>query len=128
VNARDREQQLGIERLLIEEATERLLAGTAQRSSGRLNIVALAEEAGIGRARLYEHHPDLVEAFKSQVGMVPSSPDMQALCGHLDAVRGRIAELEAENGLLQDRIRTLSAVIVELSLHADTQGNVVPLR
>lgn len=48
--------------------------------------------------------------------------------GQLDAARGRIAELEAQNLFLQQRIRTLNVVIVELSLDGHIQRNVIPLR
>jgi hypothetical protein len=110
------------------EAAERLLAGTAAASSGRLNVVALAEEAGLNRTSLYQRHPDLVTDFQTRAGLTPASPTTQAVQGQLDTARTRIAELEKENSALEQRIRTLSAIIAEMSLEADGKSNVVPLR
>jgi hypothetical protein len=47
----------------IQAAAARLLAGAPQRSNGRLCVVTLAGEAWLNRARLYEQHGDLVDAF-----------------------------------------------------------------
>jgi hypothetical protein len=118
------------EREQVKAAAERLLSGSAVRSSGRLNAVALAEEAGINRTRLYDHHFDVLADFKARAGLDTSSPSLAAMSGKLDAAQERIAELADENARLKERIRTLSAIIVELSLDADRgrPADIVPLR
>ncbi|MDA8358937.1 MAG: hypothetical protein M0Z95_22155 [Actinomycetota bacterium] len=47
------------ERQAILAAMERLFAGTPLRSSGSLDIVALAEEASLKRNKLTHKHTDL---------------------------------------------------------------------
>ncbi|MGC0417798.1 hypothetical protein [Embleya sp. AB8] len=45
----------------------RLLAGTRQRSNGRLDITQPAIEADLKRRRLTHQHPDLKDLFQEQV-------------------------------------------------------------
>src|SRR6266511_1252333 len=54
------------EREAITEAMRRLFAGTPIRSSGNLDIVALAEEAGLKRNKLTHKHTDLRDAFYAE--------------------------------------------------------------
>jgi hypothetical protein len=115
------------ERHQLEAALERLLSGAPIRSSGQFTIVALAQESQIKRARIYEQYPDLVAAFRARAGNIPPPPALQALRGEVDTVRAKNKELVAENCQLRDRIRTLSAVIAELTHQSDV-NNVVPLR
>ena len=122
----DRQAHLDHERQQIREAAQRLLAGTAQRSSGKHTVAALAVEAGISRQRLYEHHADLLARFKTTMGGGAIAPSVQALQQQLASSRERIHELEGQVTLLQDRIRTLGAVITELTLEARAD-NVVAL-
>ncbi len=121
----DRQAHLDNERHQVREAAGRLLAGTPQRSNGRHTVAALAAEAGISRQRLYEHHADLAAEFKTTTGGA-ISPNVEALQQQLANSRERIHELEGQVTLLQERIRTLGAVITELSLEAQA-GNVVVL-
>jgi hypothetical protein len=51
----------------IRAATDRILAGTPQRSNGALPIVALAIEADVPRNALTQHHPDLKTKFYDRV-------------------------------------------------------------
>jgi hypothetical protein len=104
------------------------LSGTALRSSGRLTVVALAEEAGIKRTRLYELHREQVDDFLARAGRSPAGPNTDALHGQLEEAHAKIAELVAENVAQQGRIRTLLALVSELSLQADGSTNVVPMR
>lgn len=125
----DRASSLAAEASEVEAAAERLLNGTALRSSGRrLSVVALAEEAGMKRTRLYELHREQVDAFLAQAGRIPAGPSMQALQAQLEEARAKIAELEAENAAQQGRIRTLLALVSEISLQADGSTNVMPMR
>jgi hypothetical protein len=125
----DRASSLAAEASEVEAAAERLLNGTALRSSGRrLSVVALAKEAGMKRTRLYELHREQVDAFLAQAGRIPAGPSMQALQAQLEEARAKIAELEAENAAQQGRIRTLLALVSEISLQADGSTNVMPMR
>ncbi|WP_159929376.1 hypothetical protein [Rhodococcus sp. WAY2] len=54
------------ERDAILAAMERLLAGTPLRSSGNLDIISLAEEAGLKRNKLTHKHTDLKERFYAE--------------------------------------------------------------
>ena len=54
------------EREAITEAMRRLFAGTPIRSSGNLDIVTLAEEAGLRRNKLTHKHTDLRDAFYAE--------------------------------------------------------------
>ncbi len=122
----DRQAHLDYERHQVREAAERLLAGKPQRSNGKPTVVALAAEAGISRQRLYEHHADLVAEFKTATGSGLVSLDAQALQRRLVDSCEPINELEGQVCVLQERIRTLSALITELTLEANA-GNVVAL-
>jgi hypothetical protein len=54
------------ERQAITAAIERLLAGTPLRSSGALDVVTLAEEAGVKRNKLTHKHTDLKDRFSAE--------------------------------------------------------------
>jgi AcrR family transcriptional regulator len=122
----DREACLDNERHRVREAAQRLLTGVPRHSNGRHTVAALAVETGISRQRLYEHHADLVAEFKAATGRGANPPNVQALQQQLADSRNRTHQLEEQVALLQNRIRTLSAVIAELSLEAQAR-NVVAL-
>ncbi len=54
------------ERAAITAAMARLFAGTPTRSSGNLDILALAQEAGLKRNKLTHRHTDLKHQFYVQ--------------------------------------------------------------
>jgi hypothetical protein len=54
------------ERQAILAAMQRLFAGTPLQSSGNLDIVALADEAGLKRNKLTHKHPDLKDQFYAE--------------------------------------------------------------
>jgi hypothetical protein len=54
------------ERQAIVAAMGRLLAGTPERSSGNLDIVSLAAEAGLKRNKLTHKHTDLRDQFYAE--------------------------------------------------------------
>lgn len=128
MNHYERIAGLADERQRVTDAVERLLTNTARASSGRLNVVALAEEAGINRTSLYQRHRDLVDDFKTRAGLAPASPTAQAIQGQLDAAHARITELEQANTAQRQQIRTLTALVVELDLAVDGKTNVIPLK
>lgn len=82
------------ERRAILAAMERLFAGTPLRSSGSLDIVALAEEAGLERNKLTHKHTDLKEQFYAE-------------CRARDGVTEREAKLHSEIALLRARLEEL---------------------
>jgi len=121
-----RQAHLDNERHQVREAAQRLLTGAPQHSNGRHTVAALAVEAGISRQRLYEHHTELVTEFKTTTGRGSVSPTIQALQQQLADSRERVQQLEGQVIVLQIRIRTLAAVITELTLEAQA-SNVVAL-
>ncbi len=62
------------ERQRIHDATQKLLAGTPQRSNGKLTVSNLAIEARLSRQRLYEHHPTSSAPSKRARALGPSRP------------------------------------------------------
>lgn len=119
--------QAADERRLISEAVQRLLARNPQRSDGKLTIATLAIEAGVSRQRLYEHHADLLADFRIQATGTPgTSPEISALRSQLAEAHERIRELEAAAITREDKIKTLCAVIAELT-HEANATNVVAL-
>ncbi|WP_329314413.1 hypothetical protein [Streptomyces sp. NBC_01262] len=118
-------EQVARERRLIGEAAARLLAGTPQRSEGKLTVASLAIESGVPRHRLYEHHAESLSQFKASAGGGPLTPNQQALQQRLEDAQARVASLEADNKLLQRRISSLSAIIAELSHEAHGENVVV---
>ncbi|GAS93504.1 hypothetical protein LIX17_25220 (plasmid) [Mycobacterium avium subsp. hominissuis] len=115
------------ERLLVQAAMIRLRENQAERSNGAHTIVALADESGISRQRLYEHHSDLLNEFKASVGCGPVAPNAEALQRQLAQARHHHQELAAENAQLRSKIRTLSAVITELTHETYGTNVVVPM-
>ncbi|MFC6127925.1 hypothetical protein [Mycolicibacterium llatzerense] len=116
-----------IERKHVEEAIDRLIAGTPLHTTGHHTVVALAKESGVQRTRLYEQYPDLIADFKQRAQQAISPRLIIATSDELTQAHQRAKELIAENTQLRQRIRTLSAVIAELSIERD-QNNVVRLR
>jgi len=128
MNHYDRLARLDTERQHVKDAAQRLLAGTARASNGTPTVTSLARESGINRTSLYQRHPDLLAEFKANVPNAAVTPAAQALRGQLDAARTRIADLEQQNAALGERVRALSALVVEMSLEADGKANVIPLK
>lgn len=112
------------ERQRVRAAINRIRDNKAEQSNGARTVVALADESGISRQRLYEYHGDLLNEFKATVGCGPVSPNVEALQRQLAQAREHNQELAAENAQLRGKIRTLSAVITELT-HDTSGANVV---
>lgn len=112
------------ERQRVRVAINRIRNNKAERSSGAFTVVALADESGVSRQRLYEHHSDLLNEFKVTVGCGPVTPNVKALQRQLAQARDHNQELTTENAQLRSKIRTLSAVITELT-HETSGANVV---
>ena len=115
------------ERQRVRAAMSRLRDNKAEQSNGGRTVVALADESGVSRQRLYELHSDLLNEFKATVGCGPVAPNVEALQRQLVQAGVQNQELAAENAHLQSKIRTLSAVIAELTHETSGANVVVPL-
>lgn len=115
------------ERQQVRAAVSRLRDDKAEQSNGARTVVALADESGVPRQRLYEHHSDLLNEFKATVGCGPVAPNVEALQRQLARARDHNQELAVENGELRGKIRTLSAVITELTHDTSGANVVVPI-
>lgn len=124
MNIPERSQRLDNERQMLAAAEQRLLAGTPSRSNGALTVAGLAREAGLSRARVYEHHAEAIRDFHTHTGRAPVTPTAAALQAEIDTARLRIDELEQDRARLRAHIETLCAVITELSQESYL-GNVV---
>jgi chromosome segregation ATPase len=107
------------EREAIIAAMERLLAGTPLRSSDNLDIISLAEEAGLKRNKLTHKHTDLKDRFyaerRAREGMTAREAKLHDEIAQLKA---RIDELREE----RDNYRTANEVFAR-ALHALTIEN-----
>jgi len=118
--------QLDTDRCLIRQASERLLAGTPERSDGRLTVANLAIESGIQRHRLYEHHAELIAEFRSSTAAPSTGPNLQALRQQLAEAYEKIRQYQATEAQFEAKIRTLCAIIAELT-HEANATNVIAL-
>lgn len=112
------------ERQRVRAAINRIRDNKAEQSNGARTVVALADESGIPRQRLYERYGDLLNEFKATVGCGPVTPNVEALQRQLAQARDHNQELATENAHLRSKMRTLSAVITELT-HDTSGANVV---
>src|SRR6266536_646851 len=120
-NPTTRQAQLDTERQQIQDASRRLIAGTATRSNGRPTVSALAIEADLPRHRLYEHHADLIAEFVT-AGPTPGTATASALQQQLTDAHKRIQALDDTNTILRRQLTTLAAVITELTHEAQTDN------
>lgn len=84
------------DRRAITAAMQRLFAGTPLRSSGKLDIVTLAQEAGVKRNKLTHKHTDLKDLFYAQKRTRDGVPDNEV------KLREQIAALQKTNQSLRD--------------------------
>jgi chromosome segregation ATPase len=107
------------ERDAITAAMERLLAGTPLRSSGNLDIISLAEEAGLKRNKLTHKHIDLKDRFYAERRARKGMTDREAkLHNEIAQLKACIDELRKE----RDNYRTANEVFAR-ALHALTIEN-----
>ncbi|MEV1174628.1 hypothetical protein [Nonomuraea sp. NPDC049784] len=85
------------ERTAIVAAMARLLSGMPLRSSGNLDIVTLAAEAGLKRHHLTHKHTDLKELFYAQVKTRGGIPDRERkLHEEIAALTAKVESLRAD--------------------------------
>jgi chromosome segregation ATPase len=107
------------ERDAITAAMERLLAGIPLRSSGNLDIITLAAEAGLKRNKLTHKHTDLKDRFYAERRAREGMRDREAkLHKEIARLKARIDELRGE----RDNYRTANEVFAR-ALHALTVEN-----
>jgi hypothetical protein len=104
------------DRRAIQAAADRLLTGTPLRSTGKLTIVQLANEAGVKRWLLTHKHRDLAEQFQARVRAAGGDPPPVA---DLKIQIGRLAEdntrLRADNAERKAVTTYYAHIINELS-------------
>ena len=125
------------ERQVIRDAMARLLNGEPIRSNGALNVVTLAQEAGVKRHLLTHRHTDLREEFYARVrsqGRVPQSEvALRQRVSELDAsvarLRGDNARLAAEVSLLRriNNVLEVEKARLEESFEALRSGKVTSI-
>ena len=107
------------ERQAVVAAMERLLAGTPLRSSGNLDIVTLANEAGVKRNKLTHKHTDLKDRFYAECRARDGVTEREAkLCSQITLLKARVDELRNE----RDHYRTASEVFAR-AMHVLTVEN-----
>ena len=95
------------ERDAITEAMRRLFAGTPLRSSGNLDIITLAEEAGLKRNKLTHKHTDQRDAFYAERARRAGVSEREIkLQEQITELTRRVNDLRAE----RDNYRTTSEV------------------
>ncbi|WP_239396374.1 hypothetical protein [Frankia sp. CiP3] len=107
------------ERAAIKAAMERLFAGRPLRSSGSLDIVTLAEEAGVKRNKLTHKHTDLKNLFYAERKARAATPEREL------KLREEIAALKGANSALReerDRYRVASETFAR-AIHILTVEN-----
>ena len=105
------------ERTAISAASDRLLAGTPLRSSGKLTVSALITESGLRRDVIYGDHKDQVEAFRAKVKAQNSTPAaMQQLAAQNAGLQDRLTAVKAELAAERETGTVLRRMVAELSL------------
>jgi hypothetical protein len=115
-------------RRAIIEAADRLLAGQAIRSTGRLSISQLAIEAGVARWRLTHQHLDLQEHFRdrarhAEAYISENGPETD----NFRKLKSAHAKLLAHCAALEEQVKAYATVIELLSREreADLKGSPV---
>jgi len=106
------------QRQQIRDAMDRLIAGTALHSDGKLTIKSLAEEAQIKRWVLTHRYTDLQDEFRARIADTTGNqpPALRKLHdAHLEATE-KIRELRAEVAELKATLRQFERVVQVLAL------------
>lgn len=106
------------QRQQIRDAMDRLIAGTAVHSDGKLTIKSLAEEAQVKRWVLTHRHTDLQDEFRARIadtnGNQPSA--LRKLHDAHAEATDKIQELRAELAGLKATLRQYERVVQVLAL------------
>lgn len=91
-----------------------MLAQKAESQFARMNVSAICRAAGVSRASLYSHHPDLVREILAWGGKPRSRDKPKRQPGYL------LEELQADKKDLQRRLNSLLLICVELQAEVRT--------
>lgn len=109
-------------------ATERLLAGTPLRSTGRLSVSQLAVEADIARWHLTHQHTDLKEMFQARVKSAGAAAAASARqLGETEQLKARNAKLTGHCAELEEQLAQYAAVISLLQLEKAAADSTAPV-
>lgn len=103
----------------LREAMDRLLAGTAERTDGRLIKENLYREAGVSRATMNRAKSVLDEWTRRVDGTQPRDREIESLHHSLSERATQIKDLRARVRELQDQLTIAATAIAEL--HAENQ-------
>ncbi|MFI6031577.1 hypothetical protein [Amycolatopsis magusensis] len=127
-----------LEREAITAAMSRLFAGEPLRSSGNLDIVTLAEEAGLKRNKLTHKHTDLRDSFYAErarrAGVSEREVRLQEkvddLTRRLEGMREERDNYRATSEVFARAINVLTVENDNLRKHqrSSRHANVTPLR
>lgn len=105
------------ERERIRAAMDRILAGTAENSTGALTIVALAQEADVPRNALTQRHRDLKNEFYERVTARGATPDVEVrLRKMIIRLKTTIANKNKELAQIREDVPALVRVVHQLTL------------
>jgi hypothetical protein len=117
----------------LRDAMQRLLAGKAKRTDGRLIKTNLHIEAGVSRATM-NRATTVIADWDAAVGTdcAPRDPRLVALEAEVSTLKESVVKLREENTALKRKNQAAVTVIAELSaqLRSDqeTTGSVTPLK
>lgn len=104
-------------RRAIRDAMDRLIAGEARHSDGKLTVKSLAQEARVKRWLLTHRHTDLQDEFRARISSADVEPSvLHTLRDEKAAAAKRAMELTADVTALTATIHQLERIIHVLAL------------
>jgi hypothetical protein len=95
---------------------DRLIAGTPQRSSGKLTVSDLVADAGVKRWVLTHKHPDLMRRYQAEFqALGQKSAPLRAALDTTARLEDDLARSRADKRHLQRLVDTYAAVIHDLT-------------
>src|SRR3954468_19620806 len=85
---------MGVHEPALRAAMERLLAGQALHTDGRLTVKNLAAEAAVPRATLYRSEADLMAEYERRAKRLSTDHGDRAPTAQLERLRARAVEAE----------------------------------
>ncbi|MEB3065041.1 hypothetical protein [[Mycobacterium] zoologicum] len=124
------------ERRAIRDAMDRLIAGKALHSDGKLTVKSLAQEARVKRWVLTHRHTDLQDEFRARIANTNTEPPILLMLRQETAdAQARVRGLTADVSALTTTIHELERIIQVLALenrelrwNRAQSDKIVPLR
>ncbi len=108
------------ERSAITAAMRRLLAGKPLQSSGSLDVVTLADEAGLKRNKLTHKHKDLKDLFYAEVKARDGIPASEIkLREEITTLKAKIESLRQERDSYRAASETFARAVHVLTVEND---------